>query len=419
MLLLEAAGPEAGALVATAVDVGIEIYVATHADIHASYGEDLRASVAGFLFTDFTRVDAAVRDIVEFSARVGIDGILTVTEFLTPIVTLACAQLGLPGNDPHLAFAPRNKRVMSEQFTKCDVAVPKTIAAACEHDLTNLLCSSEIGFPLVVKPAENAGSTGVTIARTADEATAAYRRALRHDRQDRYGMVLDSTTIIQEYVDGIEYSVESVTQDGETTHICITRKIVTTTAYRAELGHAVPADVPADAAKRILAEADKAIAAVGIRNGPSHTEVKLASDGQCTVIEIGARPGAGQIGFLVELALGTRFWAACLDVALGRPVRITRPRNDYATVRFLTIPRPGILTSLSNLPQPGPRVPIVRMRKTVGQFVNAAEDNGGRLGSVVVVGPDQESVELYADELLAQVRIEVKPIKSSSSSTKR
>ncbi len=410
ILLLEAAGPESGALVAGAVAAGMEVYVSTHRDIYASYNQDLRASLAGFLFTDFSSLDGAVRAIIEFSIRMDIGGILTVTEFLTPVVTLACAKLALPGNDPDLAFAARNKVTMNEQFIRYGVAAPKTVVLASEDDLTDRLEHGELEFPFVVKPADNAGSADVTVARNATEAMTAYRRTMRHDRQSKYGIALDRTVLAQEYVDGTEYSVESVTQGGRTTHICITRKIVTTSLYRAELGHGVPAVVAPDTAQRILAEVDKAIAAVGIRNGLSHTEVKLDLNGRCAVIEIGARPGAGQIGFLVELALGTEFWTVCIDVALGRPIRVTRPLNNYATVRFLTSPRCGVLASLANLPTPGPRVPIVRVRKTVGENVSVAEDNSARLGCFVVVGRDQQSVDRHADHLLSRVRIEVDPV---------
>lgn len=409
ILLLEAAGPESGALVATAVATGIDVYVATHPDIYATYNQELRGSLTGTLFTDFSSVDAAVRDIVGFSGRVGINGILTVTEFVTPIVALACAELALPGNDPEMAFAARNKKVMSEQFAKHGVTAPKTVVVACEADLTNRLATGELGFPLVIKPSEHAGSRGVSIASNASEVTTAYHRALGHHHEQSYGIALDESILVQEYIDGTEYSIESATQHGETTHLCITRKIVTDGPYRVELGHAVPASTDAVAAERILAQVDKAIAATGIRNGFSHTEVKLAPHGQCAVLEIGARPGAGHIGFLIELALGTQFWKACLDIALGRPADLSQTRNDYATVRFLTSPRPGRLTSLTNLPTPSPRVPIIRVRKSVGDTVQEAENNSARLGSFIVAGPDQPSVDRQADHLLSQVRIEVAP----------
>jgi biotin carboxylase len=228
-----------------------------------------------------------------------------------------------------------------------------------------------------------------------------------------YGTVLDERVLVQELVEGAEYSVESFTQNGRSTHLCLTRKIVTGGAHRIELGHGLPAVLPADTEHAVYKQIELAIAAVGIRNGATHTEVMLAPDGQCTVIEIGARVGAGQICSLAQHALGIDPWAICLDTALGRPAQLTPTRLGYATVRFLTAPHPGRLAGVTGLPDRSPQVPIVRVRKAVGEAVNGARDNTDRIGSFVVVGHDQQSVDHYADHLMARVRIDVEPIEPS------
>jgi biotin carboxylase len=157
----------------------------------------------------------------------------------------------------------------------------------------------------------------------------------------------------------------------------------------------------------VYAEVDEAIAAVGIRNGASHTEVMLTPEGQCTVIEIGARIGAGQIGFLIHHALGIDPWAACLDTALGRPAYLAPASRGYALVRFLTSPRPGRIGAVTGLPRQSAQVPIVHMRKSVGDTVKGARRNGERLGYFVVVGPDAVAVGRHADDLLQQIRVEI------------
>jgi hypothetical protein len=82
-------------------------------------------------------------------------------------------------------------------------------------------------------------------------------------------------------------------------------------------------------------------------------------------------------------------------------------------VRFLTAPHPGRLAAVTGLPNRSPQVPIVRVRKAVGETVNGARDNKGRITSFVVVGQDQRSVDHHADHLVAQVRIEVEPVEPS------
>jgi biotin carboxylase len=153
-----------------------------------------------------------------------------------------------------------------------------------------------------------------------------------------YGMPRADGALAQDYIAGREFSVESLTQDGATTHLCITRKHVTAGAYRVEIGHSLPARLaPADEAA-LHEQTEKAIAAVGIRNGASHTELALTPDGRCTVLEIGARLGAGHIGVLIQHALGIDPWRALWDIALGRPSKVAAQSSNYATVRFLTSP---------------------------------------------------------------------------------
>jgi biotin carboxylase len=414
VLLLEAAGPDSTAVVTAAQAAGIDLYVATHHEMYRSYDDQLCAMITGTLFTDFTDLDRAVADITAFVTANGIDGVLTLHEFLTPIATMACARLGLPGNDPVSATAPRNKIDMAARFAAHHVPAPATRIVTSHDDLTVLLSSGDLDFPLVIKPAENAGSTGVTIAHSPAEALDAYQRAIRHDRQPHHGIALDRRVLVQDYLDGAEYSVESVTQHGTTTHLAITRKLTTTGNRHVELGHTLPADLPPEAAQQIHATVKLAIDAVGIRDTVSHTEIMITPDGRCAVIEIAARPGSGQIGVLLEHALGIDLWTVCLDLALGRPTHLTPTRSGYATVRFLTSPHPGQLTAIRNLPDIGPEVPAVRIRRRVGDVVGELDGNGARLGHIIVTGSDLTSVRRHASRLLAAIQIEVTPATAMS-----
>lgn len=78
-------------------------------------------------------------------------------------------------------------------------------------------------------------------------------------------------------------------------------------------------------------------------------------------------------------------------------------------MRFLTSPRAGRLTAVKNLPEISPRVPVVLMRKNIGDIVDGLDSNTARLGYVLVTGPDERSVDRHAERLLARVKIEVTP----------
>lgn len=403
VLLLDAAGPESVALARAAAERGHPVHAATT----AADRQPPVPEVAGQVVTDFARPDRAVEEIIAYARRRSVGAVLTANEYLTELAALVCAGLGLPGNDPGLAHAARDKMAMVNVLTAAGVRVPYTRLVHDDTGLHDALADPAVGFPCVIKPVRGAGSAGVTVVTSPAEAAAAADTARM--ARGQYNGESAAGILVQAYAAGDEYSVESVTQDAVTTHLAVTRKAVTCGARRVETGHSLPVRLLPATEAAVRREVDAAIRAVGIRHGASHTEVIITPDGRCTVIEIAARLGAGHIGLLVQHALGIDVSAALLDVALGRPAAITPTAHGHATVRFITSPHAGRLTSLIGFPKPGPGVPFVRWRAAIGSSVNAAGANADRLGCFVVTGPDAAEVEQQADTLARQIRIQIDP----------
>ncbi|WP_434598260.1 ATP-grasp domain-containing protein [Streptomyces sp. A5-4] len=408
VLLLDAAGPEAGALAGAAAARGHQVHAATTAAAYAGYGPELKGLLAGRAVTDFTRPDRALDEIASYARRCGVGAVLTVNEYLTELAARLCAELGLPGNDPGRARAARDKAAMAEAFAAAGVRAPHSVLAGDEAGLRAALADPRVGFPCVVKPLSAAGSAGVTVV-TGPAGAAAAADAAR-EVIGMYASGGDPRVLVQAYAAGTEYSIESLTQDGTTTHLAVTRKQVTGGPKRVETGHSLPIRLPPAIEAAVYREVEAAIDAAGIRNGASHTEVIVGGDGRCAVIEIGARLAAGQIGVLIQHALGIDVWAALLDVALARPAALAPTARGYATVRFVTSPHAGRLTSVCGFPKTGLGVPFVRWRAAIGGTVHEPGANGHRLGSFVVTGPDSGEVEERADALLRRVRLHVEPL---------
>ncbi|GAB1331659.1 ATP-grasp domain-containing protein [Streptomyces sennicomposti] len=405
VLLLEAAGPESEHLARAAAASGHPVHAVTDAATLATYSGELHRLLAGRLVTDFVRPDQALQDITGYGGRIGAKALLTVNEYLTDLAARACTALGLPGNDPERAAAARNKALMAAAFDAGHVSTPRTTIVT---DLRELRAAAgAVGFPCVVKPADGAGSAGVTVVTSPEALEPAWQAA--RQAKAMYGMPRDGRALVQEHVCGREFSVESVTQHEVTTHLCITRKHTTGGIHRVELGHALPARLPAAAEGALLDQADRAIAAVGVRNGATHTELVLGPDGRCTVLEIGARLGAGHIGVLIQHALGIDPWRTLWDIALGHPATPAPARSGYATVRFLTTPRAGRLVAVTGLPEVTTTIPAVRVRAAAGTDVGPATSNRGRLGHVIVTGRDPHTVDDQADQILRQITVTVDP----------
>jgi biotin carboxylase len=182
---------------------------------------ELRTMLSGWLLTHFSQPEQALDDVIGYARKVGIDAVLTANEYLTPLVANVCAALGLPGNDPALATTARNKADMVRHFVRRGVTAPRTHIVEREDELLGL-CAAGLTFPCVVKPAEAAGSAGVTVVRDAAEMAEAFKTA--QEPRGMYGMLLDPRILVQEYIGGTEYSVESITQNGASTHLCLIRQ---------------------------------------------------------------------------------------------------------------------------------------------------------------------------------------------------
>ncbi|WP_172388011.1 ATP-grasp domain-containing protein [Streptomyces sp. MNP-20] len=406
VLLLDASGPESVALARAAAVRGHAVHAAATPAGSTFCSAEFIGLLAGRVLTDFARPSRAVQEITAYARRHGVGAVLTVNEYLTELAALVCAELALPGNDRRLAHAARDKAAMHRALTAAGVRVPYTRLARDDGELREALGDARVGLPCVIKPACGAGSAGVSVVSGPADAIAAAGRARAAGGMGGGG---DQHLLVQAYAAGAEYSIESITQDGAITHLAVTEKRVTSGSHRVETGHSLPAHLPPEIEKAVYREADAAIRAVGIRHGPSHTEVMVGPDGQCTVIEIAARLAAGHIGFLIQHALGIDVFPALLDVALGRRATLYPTAHGHATVRFITSPYAGRLASVTGLPRVGPGVPFVRWRAAIGGLVHAPRANAHRLGSFGVTGPDPVEAEERADALLRRVRIRIDP----------
>ncbi|MEV7544513.1 ATP-grasp domain-containing protein [Streptomyces sp. NPDC089915] len=410
LLLLEAMGNTGEYVIDAALDLGAEVIVATHEDVFEEwYSPSLQAKIrdhAKLVFTDFSDAEGALRQLAEVSRAEGVGGVVACWEFLTPLVARLSADLGLPGNDPSRALGCRNKRIMARAFAEQGVPAPRTVAARTLEEAYALVEKAGLGYPLVVKPAEQSGSWGVSVVRDDEELEAAFAVVRSHLFQMPHGIPLDAHVVIQEYVGGVEYSIETVAAAGRLTPLFPYDKFTTDGAKRAEFGHTVPAELD-EASVRVLQEAAvEAARALGVRNGVAHTELKLLPDGTTRVIELGARLPGDHVVALMRRAKGIDEARIYVQVALGLAPDLTPTADRAAGIRFLVPPRGGVLRSVSGI---GDSAAVARSSITVppGGRVRAPGDNDARVGYVILHADTAPEVNRAAAEAIADVTIEV------------
>ncbi|ONI87987.1 carboxylase [Saccharothrix sp. ALI-22-I] len=405
LLLIEANGNAGEDLLQAARNLGVAVHVATHAELYEKYPRESKDKIAGTVFTDFRDLELARKALVEYSRGNDIDGVITGWEFFSSLATQVAADLGLPAHDPGRADGCRNKRVMADLFAECTVPSPRTVHSATLEGVTEALAGSGLDYPLVVKPAENAGSIGVSVVHDADELAKAFELAQGWPLEFPHGTPLDTTVLVQEYIGGVEFSVESVIADGAITHLAVTQKFTTTDNSRAELGHTVPADLSAADRATLLDTVEQAQVALGLRNGISHTEIKLVGPGEARIIELGARPPGDHIMKLVAGATGISEAEAYITVALGGVPDLAPKVDRAAAIRFLTPPRAGVFRGVTGIPE-GVDIES-EVYAEVGAEVGDPTDNVARIGYVILTGNSPDEVNQLADDVVDAVTVEV------------
>ena len=406
LLLIEANGNAGEDLLRAAKALGVDTYVATHADLYENYPQSSKNLIAGTVFTDFRDLEVARKELAAYGREVGVDGVITGWEFFSSLATLVAADLELPSHEPELALATRNKRVMSEAFSRGGAPAPRTVHAPDATELAERIAAAGLEYPLVVKPAENAGSIGVAIVRTADDLADAVGFAQGWPYEFPHGTPLDNTVLAQEYVGGVEFSVESAIVDGEVHHLAVTQKFTTDDNSRAELGHTVPAELSSADRATLLTSVEAGLAALGFRNGISHTEIKLVSPGVAKIIEIGARPPGDHIMKLVELATGISEAAAYIEIATGRTPDLAPTESRAAAIRFLTPPNAGVFRAVTGIPD-SEHIVEATVYAEAGKQIGNPTDNVARVGYVIVTAGTTTDVNELANDVVGAVTVTV------------
>lgn len=253
-----------------------------------------------------------------------IDGICTIaSDVAAPTVAFVAESLGLVGNSYEVALRSTNKYQMRNSFVKAGVPCPNYQIITSENDLLD-----DYDFPLIVKPTDRSGSLGVTKVTRLEDLLPAVSIAFSHSFKHE--------SIIEEFIEGREISVEFISYKGKHYPLQITDKVTTGAPHFVELEHHQPADLSPKQFDDIYKLTERALNALGVTNGASHSEYKITMDGDVVVMEIGARMGGDFIGSdLVQLSTGYDFLEGVIDVALGQFFEPVFGDTKHSGVYFL------------------------------------------------------------------------------------
>ena len=237
--------------------------------------------------------------------------------------------------------------------------------------------------PCVVKAPDRQGQRGLTLVRTDAELPAAIAAALAASRNDSF--------IAEELVEGPEVTVNAISIDGVFHPLTVTDRLTADLpAFGVALAHAWPSEGACVPETQALARA--AADALGIRNGPTYTQIRIGPDGP-RVIELAARLGGGHDAELCELATGYDLNGAALDAALGRTPCVpgTQALVGGACVLFLVAPE-GRLRAVEGVEDAlaADGVAEVRIYREPGHVFGPLRRGADRAGAVLATGSSRD-----------------------------
>ncbi|MCG9970435.1 ATP-grasp domain-containing protein [Christiangramia crocea] len=304
-------------------------------------------------------------EILAICRKNKIDGIISIASDLAmPTVNFVAEKMKLTGNSLRSTRFSTDKFEMRKKLKKAGLKTPNF-----EFFSDPIFSKSEnLKFPIIVKPTDRSGSRGVTKVVETQHVNLAIQKALKES--------IKKCAIAEEFIEGKEYSVEFISFSGKHLPLAITEKVTTGPPYFIEVEHHQPAEINKKNEADIFSETIRALDALEIQNGVSHTELILDSRKNITIVEVAGRMGGDFIGStLIELSSGIDLLKASIQVSLGRqPDLMPHREKHFAGIHFLTQNRPWVHKFINSQSSVIYKYEIFKENMT---HLNSSEDRSG------------------------------------------
>ncbi len=341
--------------------------------------------------------------VVAAAKRHKVDGVMTLASDMPMRCVAAVAkELGIVGISDETAIKATDKGEMRKALAAHNVPIPRFYVVSNKQEFNEIV--SRFSAPIVVKPADNSGSRGVVKLTDLNDSAAADKAYEYSLNSSRNGIV-----VVEEFMQGPEVSVETLTVDGECHVIQITDKITTGAPHFVETGHTQPSRLDkkiTDEISRIAREANRA---VGISNGPSHTEIIVTKDGP-KIVELGARLGGDCITtHLVPLSTGMNMVENCIKIAMGEKPDLSVHIDRGSAIRYFP-QHSGTIESIEGIEKAKniPGVVQVNVVHNVGETITDITDSGSRMGFIIAHGKTADEAEYACEKAMNEIKITIR-----------
>ena len=310
--------------------------------------------------------------------------------------------LGLPGPGVHAARLSRDKYRLRELTRESGISSPwfEKVEVGGNSDLVAL---SEVRFPCVVKPVNGSGSKGVLYVKEKNVLFESLEKSSKDSNT--------SEILIEEFVPGIEYSLEGLVKDSILEVVGICRKTRSDLPYLLDIDVVYPSGLSDDLTKSSIQLAQEVSAVLKIQNAPIHMEFIVTPDSKIYLVEIAVRAaGFGLFTKLISWCIGVNTSKLQLDLILNEPLSIDRNfANRAGMLYFPQVVSEGKIAAIeynkSCLRQDSDCHVELTLLKRIGDHVRPAQSGSERLAYVFIFAKEIDVLNKVRESLNFEVEL--------------
>jgi len=273
---------------------------------------------------------------------------------------------------------------------------------------------NKVGFPMMVKPTNLAGSLFVTICYHEEDLEKALRTLLRKLKTAYHndGRLEEPKVIAEEYMDGDLYSVDSyVDSRGNVYHCPLVRQKTAKDLGRDDFYNYLqitPADLKQSSSDKAFVVAEKAVHALGLRSVTAHTELMRVDD-EWKIIEVAPRAG-GFRDILYKLSCDIDHGMNDIAIRIPRKPVIPKKCKGFSAYIKYFAPKEGLIIETKGIKKIEDLESFhsITNLKKVGDRSIFAKNGGRAIFTTVLYNEDRSKLLADIRRIEQMVKIKIK-----------
>ncbi|WP_339179795.1 ATP-grasp domain-containing protein [Oceanobacillus sp. FSL W7-1293] len=366
---------------------------------------DKNPEAVGFEIADYAEcIDTTDFEYaLQIAKKYNICGSITISsDIAVPTSCYVNEELGLPNQGVGIAKKVTDKAIMRREFKSSRVASPNYFVYEKEQDILSFLSKMK-GYikskPFIVKPSDSSGSRGVTQVSNETEMETAIKQALNFSRNGK--------VVVEEYIDGIEVGAQCFSIEGEVVYCFIHNDTVSPNMI--PIGHSFPSYEQPLVLRTIEEECTKALASLGIINGPSNIDIIIDDSNNPYIIEIGARIGATKLPELVKHYSNIDIIEAAIKLSSGMNVEIENHAEAPVAVEMLYFEKDGTVDTIEEYDLLLSKYSIVEYELNIekGTQIKSLVSGIDVYGFVICKGSTVEEAEKNCNDFMKEFKLKI------------